>query len=227
MAMAAGVGARADAGEAARHHLPALRRAGEEDAQAHRPRHQPAVHEGRRGRERTASWPTRPAPSASSQASNEARAGVAELRAEDRGVVGLEGQPGGERRADHHPVRCWPGHARARRPGRTTRWRCWAGCSGSPSSALGDARQEGEQRPGLEDAGAERVDQRHRALRTRADEAGRAEARAGVELERVGEGGVEPAPEHARPGGRPATVRTMTRPFSTVRSSPSSSMKPR
>ena len=36
-----------------------------------------------------------------------------------------------------------------------------------------------------------------RALAQRADEAGRAEARGGVELERVGEGGVEAAPEHA------------------------------
>ena len=43
MAMALGSGRVADAGEAALHDLPALRRAGEEDAQAHRARHEDAV----------------------------------------------------------------------------------------------------------------------------------------------------------------------------------------
>ena len=98
--------------------------------------------------------------------------------------------------------------------------------SGSPRSACADARQEGEQRARLEDAGAQRVDHRQLAAPDRVDQAGRAEPRLLVELQRIGEGASRRR-HSTLTGARPATVRTMTWPFSTVRSSPSSSMKPR
>ncbi len=51
IAMALASGVAADAGEAAAHHLPAVRGAGEEDAQAHRARHEHPVRVGGRGGE--------------------------------------------------------------------------------------------------------------------------------------------------------------------------------
>ena len=83
---------------------------------------------------------------------------VAEPAAEDGGVVGLVGQAGGERRADHHPVLVGAdvvalGRLAAPPGGDVGQDQRLA------EQRLGDARQEGEERAGLEDAGAERVDQ--------------------------------------------------------------------
>ena len=142
----------------------------------------------------TASWPTRLAPSASSQASKLSRAS-GRTAAEHRRDVGLERQPGRQRRPDHHPVAVGA-HVRplgrlAAPPGGDVRQD-----QRLSEQRAGDARHEGEQRPDLEHAGAERIDDGDRSLAQRPDQPGRAEPRAGVELERVGEGGVEPAPEH-------------------------------
>ena len=59
------------------------------------------------------------------------------------------------------------------------------------------SRQEGEQGAGFEDARAERIDHRDRAVAQRLDHARRADLRLRVELERIGEGGIQAAPQHA------------------------------
>ena len=63
-----------------------------------------------------------------------------------------------------------------------------------------DARQERQQRPCLEDPRAQRID--HRQVRTPhgLHEAGRAQARALVQLQRIGVGRIEAAPQHADGG---------------------------
>ena len=190
----ADVGGVADPGEAAAHDLPALGRAGEEDAQAHRPRDEHAVLPGRGGGEGDHLLTDEPrAVRLEPGVEGLARHG-AEPAAEDGGVVGLVGEPGRERGTDHHPVLVGADVGALR------------GLAAPPGGdvgqderlaeqRLGDAREEGEERAGLEDAGAERVDEGDGAGAGRADEAGGAEAGGGVELERVGEGGVEAAPE--------------------------------
>jgi len=186
----------ADPGEAALHHLPAARRAGEEHAQAHRPRQQPAVDVGRRGREHHRLLADQPG-AVGLQPGVERLAGLGpDLAAEHGGVVSLERQPGRERRADHHPVAVGSDVGALGRLAAPPR-----GDVGQDQrlaeQGAGDPRHEGEQRPGLEHARAEGVDQGDRALPQRADQARGAEPRAGVELERIGEGGVQPPPEHA------------------------------
>ena len=185
----------ADAGEAALHHLPAPGRAGEEDPQAHRPRQQAAVDEGR-GRREHHRLLADEARAVGVEPGLEAAGGAgAEAAAEDRRVVGLEGQAGRERRADHHPLAVGADVGALGRlaapPGGDVRQD-----QRLAEERAGDARHEGEQRAGLEHAGAEGVDEGDGALARGADEAGGAEPRGGVELERVGEGGVEAAPEH-------------------------------
>ncbi|MGZ2485328.1 hypothetical protein ACVITL_003851 [Rhizobium pisi] len=60
-----------------------------------------------------------------------------------------------------------------------------------------DGRHEGEKRPGFENAGAERIDDGDAFGAQRFDEAWRADMRILVQLQRIGEGRIETAPEHA------------------------------
>ena len=66
-----------------------------------------------------------------------------------------------------------------------------------------DGRHEGKQGARFENAGAERVDDRHRLRPQRLDQARRADMGLLVELQRIGIGRIEAAPEHAdRPQAR-------------------------
>ena len=177
MAMAVGVERRADAGEAARHDGPALRRARQIDAQGCRPRLEPAVDIDRRGRQRhrfladevaAVAFDARDQRGAFAPASASSRALVC--------VVILEGKPCRQAgpiimRSKLASTCCalassCPHHQVA----------MLGSSSSSPSKRAQMLRQEGEQRPRLEDAGAERVDHRNRALAQRLDQAGRADA---------------------------------------------------
>ena len=87
-------------------------------------------------------------------------------------------------------------------------------------------RQEGEQGAGFQDAGAQRVDQEIGAAAHRFGQARRADR----EFERSSSGSAKAASSRRHStliGRRPETVRTISRPSATVRSSPSSSMMPR
>ena len=72
---------------------------------------------------------------------------------------------------------------------------------------LGERRQEAPQRARLGQPGAERIGQRDVALAHGLHEAGDAELRARVELERIGELAVDAAQQDAFTRRSPATVR--------------------
>ena len=145
----------------------------------------------------TASWPTSSAPSASSQASKRRARLVAEAGRRGRWRRRPRRAAGSRAPGRSSSGRCWRGRGRARPAGRTTRWRCWAGSARSPSSAAAmrgmKARSARVSRM-PEPSALTRVTQPWRSAPTRPGVPSR-ELR--VELERVGEGGVEAAPEHA------------------------------
>ena len=61
------------------------------------------------------------------------------------------------------------------------------------------ARQEAEQRPRLQHAGARHVGDHDAVLAQHVDQAGHAELRGGVELQRIEEIGIDPAQQHVEP----------------------------
>ena len=190
-----GVGRAADAGEAAGHDAPAVGRAGEEDAQAHRARHEAAVLPGGGGGERDGLLAHEIGAVGFEKGVDRVARDAAEFAAQHRALVDLEGQAGRERGADHHRGGVGADMVALGRlaapPGRDVGQKQLL-----VAQRAGDLRHEGQKRAGFQNAGAERVDQRDVAAPHGADHAGRAEARGGVEFERVGEGRVEAAPEH-------------------------------
>ena len=172
------------------------RRAREKDAQAHRARHQ-ACRRRRRAWSRAGPPPGRRARRRRARAGRRAPRVVAE--AWRRGIVAASASKG-RRVESAGPIiirsrlaRTW-----ARSPGWPHHQVAMLGrISGSPSSASAmrgrKARRARVSRM-PEPRALTRVTLPCRSAPTRP---GRAEARAGVELERIGEGGVEAAPEHA------------------------------
>ena len=95
---------RTHACEPARHHLPALRGAGDERAQHERTGLQATFGPGRRGRQGHCLL-RHPVPAFSAQAAQQVRALVRiQLRGQHGGLPVLVGEPGRERRAEHQSV---------------------------------------------------------------------------------------------------------------------------
>ena len=191
-----GVAGQADAGEAARHHRPALAGAHQIDAQRRRPRLQPAIFIDRRGRQRHRFLADECGAVGGETRDQRCLSSGVERGAEHGRLLVLERKPGRQRRADHHAVDVVddvPALLRLAAPPR--------GDVGQQqflaAQRTAKLRQEGEEGAGLENAGAERIDQRHRAVAQRLGEAGRADLRLRVELERIGENGVHAPPQHA------------------------------
>ncbi len=65
--------------------------------------------------------------------------------------------------------------------------------------APAQARQEAEQRPRLQHAGARHVGDHHAALAQHVDQAGHAELRGRIEFQRIEEIGIDPAQQHVEP----------------------------
>ena len=185
----------ADAHEAARHHGPAVALLGEKDPQDERPRLQLAVAPHRHGgkphrllqhdidaaildRLQDAPPPQQP-----------------ELAAEHPIAEGFARRLAGIRRGHHHVVEL-VAHRRAHRriaepPGGDV-----GHGERAPVDRLGEGREERQHAARLADAAAEPVRHHHLAVAHRLHQPGHAEPRARIELQRIGEIGVEPAQQH-------------------------------
>ena len=107
----------------------------------------------------------------------------------------FERQAGGQRRADQHPRRVGPDMRRliaaTAPPGRDIgQGQRLAG------QMFGDVGQKRHQRLHFQHPGPQRVDHGHRALTQRRDHAGGADLRGFDQFQRVGPGGIHPAPQH-------------------------------
>ena len=143
----------------------------------------------------TASCATKSMPRRPIASTTRARACGIEVLADDDLLVDVRRQIAGKRRRDHqvveplHDVVAHGGIAEP--PGRDIRQRQLAAEHGRR-----ERRQEAQHGARLDHAGAERVGHHHGAVADRLHETGHAEPRAGVQLQRIGEIGIETAQQH-------------------------------